>query len=169
MEESYSFLHSTQANGVSFGMWGWCLDDGLTCSPIHRFGYTWPPEIDTPITKSFVLYLIAYALTFFTLIAAFLALCARKGRNFDQIFNILAWSSFFTSATATIFSIAIYSTAKSAFEEHGFGATYGLLAWISPITTTLLSLVALRAYYHVLLSKKARKQCSTATSGDVES
>lgn len=30
-----TFLHSTQANGVHFGMWGWCLDDKEACSTIQ--------------------------------------------------------------------------------------------------------------------------------------
>ena len=37
---TFYFLHSTQANGVRFGMYGWCLDEGGICSSIKQVNWT---------------------------------------------------------------------------------------------------------------------------------
>jgi len=157
---TFSFLHSTQADGVKFGMWGWCLDDGHTCSPV-QFGYTWQPEINGSITKAFVFYPVAIVLTFFTLIATVPAMCARSART-DTILNIFAWSAFSASAMAFLFMIGICGVAKARFEKRGFGASYGNLPWISLAATILLFIVSMNPYYLGLPPKQNQK-------GDVES
>ncbi|KAF9473913.1 hypothetical protein BDN70DRAFT_766986, partial [Pholiota conissans] len=141
LTSTFSFLHSTQANGVSFGMWGWCLDDGEICSPA-QFGYSWPPEITPSITKALVFYPIAIVCTFFTLVAAAPTVCARSTRS-DKIFDAFAWVSFGMSAGAFLFMIGIFGSAKSRFEKHGFSASYGNLPWMSLVATILLLVVSL--------------------------
>ncbi|KAF8170422.1 hypothetical protein BJ912DRAFT_997279 [Pholiota molesta] len=159
-----SFLHSSQANGVSFGMWGWCLDDGMTCSPT-QFGYTWPPEITTSITKAFVFYPIAIVLAFFTMVSAVPTVCARSVQS-DKIFDVFAWVSFGTSAIAFFFMIGICGVAKSRFEQRGFSANYGNLPWMSLVATILLFIVSLRRYY---LAPPPKQNSRRSIAADIES
>ncbi|KAF8972215.1 hypothetical protein BDZ97DRAFT_1650125, partial [Flammula alnicola] len=163
---TFSFLRSNQANGVSFGMWGWCLDDGTICSPM-QFGFTWPPEITIPITKAFVFYPIAIILTFFTLIAMIPIMCVRNAQN-DKVFDFLAWISFASSALAFLFTIGIFGVAKSRFEKRGFSASYGNLPWMSLVATLLLLLVSLSP---IFLGPSLKKTSRTSTKGrsDIES
>ena len=74
---TFYFLHSTEANGVRFGMYGWCLDDYEICSSVkqvnwtcitpsiahrtvnYRLGYTWEPQLAVPISSALVLYPIS--------------------------------------------------------------------------------------------------------------
>ena len=74
---SLYFLYTSEALGVRFGLWGWCLDEDGTCSwPwqyvrfcftrsfssrfIDRLGYTWEPQLSGMITKALVFYPISF-------------------------------------------------------------------------------------------------------------
>lgn len=71
------FLYTSEALGVRFGMWGWCLDTDGTCSDpwqyvqsffynvfssqfVHRLGYTWEPQLPNTITNALVFYPISF-------------------------------------------------------------------------------------------------------------
>ncbi|KAF8910604.1 hypothetical protein CPB84DRAFT_1764109 [Gymnopilus junonius] len=138
---TFYFMHSTQANGVTFGMWGWCLDDGSLCSS-SQLGFTWQPEVSIPITKALVFYPITVVFTFFTLASLIPVLCVRTAQS-DKIFVISAWISFAFSVLSFLLMIGIWGVAKSRFEERGFSTSYGNLPWMSLAATLLLLLVAL--------------------------
>jgi hypothetical protein len=77
---SLYFLYTSEALGVRFGMWGWCLDEDGTCSGpwqyvqiyfyfttsfqvnllSNRLGYTWEPQLTNTITKALVFYPISF-------------------------------------------------------------------------------------------------------------
>ncbi|PPQ66225.1 hypothetical protein CVT24_000337 [Panaeolus cyanescens] len=136
------FLHSTQANGVKFGIWGWCLDQYDLCSRPLKLGYTWEPEIPNPITKALVLYPISVVLVFLTLVSLLPVLCHRSQPS-DKIFSILAWSSFSASLLAWLFTIGTFGVAKARNEKRGFTATYGNLTWMALVAVLLLLAAAL--------------------------
>ncbi|PPQ81016.1 hypothetical protein CVT25_014524 [Psilocybe cyanescens] len=153
------FLHSSQANGVSFGMWGWCLDEGDVCSPL-QLGYTWEPEIAIPITKAFVFYPIAAVFTFLTMISMLPVLWVRTERS-DKVFQVFAWISFAFSSLAFLFTIGMWGVAKSKFEKRGFSATYGNLTWMSLAATLLLLVVAISPYFIALPPKQPSRRRHT--------
>jgi hypothetical protein len=41
---NFNFLHAETAGGVSFGLWGWCIDDGGSCTPV-KLGYGWDAQV----------------------------------------------------------------------------------------------------------------------------
>ncbi|CAA7269631.1 unnamed protein product [Cyclocybe aegerita] len=143
---SFYFLYTSQANGVRFGMWGWCLDSDGTCSSPLQLGYTWEPEIAIPITKALVFYPISVIFTFFTMASLMPVLCARNARS-DKIFDIFAWLSFGTSALAFFFMIGMFDTARKRFERRGFDASFGNLPWMSLSATLLLLGVSISPFF----------------------
>ncbi|KAF8978685.1 hypothetical protein BDQ17DRAFT_1204659, partial [Cyathus striatus] len=126
------FLESEQANGVRFGIWGWCLTQYDVCIEPMELGYTWEPQIDTRVTRSLILYPIAAIMTFLTLIAMIPTSCYNASRT-DRVLAFFATASFIFSFFAFIFMIAIFSTAKSRFENAGYEAHFGPLPWMSLI------------------------------------
>ncbi|KIM39896.1 hypothetical protein M413DRAFT_446815 [Hebeloma cylindrosporum] len=142
---TFYFLHSTEANGVRFGMYGWCLDEGGICSSV-RLGYTWEPQLAVPISSALVLYPISAVFVFCTMITLLPVLYARSARS-DKIFAISAWISFAVSFLAFLFMIGMWGVAKSRFEKQGFGASYGNLPWMSLVASLLLLVVALSPYF----------------------
>ncbi|KAF9563221.1 hypothetical protein CPC08DRAFT_686789 [Agrocybe pediades] len=165
------FLHSDQANGVKFGMWGWCLDDYLVCSPL-QLGYTWQPEIAIPITKALVLYPIAAVFSFLCVVSMVPILCVRASQPTDKIFKILSWTSFAWSFLSFLFMIGTFGTAKARFEKRGFGASYGNLPWMSLVASLLLLLVSLSPLFLGPSAKpkqtSSRQRPSTRQRADIE-
>ncbi|KDR76135.1 hypothetical protein GALMADRAFT_462501 [Galerina marginata CBS 339.88] len=162
---TFYFMHSSQANGVTFGMWGWCLDEGGLCSPL-RLGYTWDPEVPIPLTKALIFYPITVVFVFFTMASMVPVVCARTARS-DKIFDIFAWISFAFSAFSFLFMIGIWGAAKSKFEKLGFTASYGNLPWMSLVATLLLLVVALSPYFLGPPPKQSSRR-NTRSRRDVE-
>ncbi|KAF8150023.1 hypothetical protein B0H34DRAFT_666564 [Crassisporium funariophilum] len=140
------FLHTTQAGGVRFGLWGWCLDEDKMCLSPLQLGYTWEPQIANPITKALAFYPLTVVLTSLTMISLVPVQCARSARS-DRIFFVFAWISFASSFLAFCFMIGMWAVAKSRFEKRGFAANYGPLPWISLVGSLLLLAVALSPFY----------------------
>lgn len=128
---SLYFLYTSEALGVRFGMWGWCLDEGGICSgplqyvhffyivfkvfSIYRLGYTWEPQLSNTITNTLVFYPISSVVTTF-----------HNGP--------ISWSFFliFTGIAAvsiilTLISLIPVANARSARTDRVFL----ILAWIS--------------------------------------
>jgi len=139
---SLYFLYTSEALGVRFGMWGWCLDEGGICSGPLQLGYTWEPQLSNTITNALVFYPITAVSIILTLISLIPVANARSART-DRVFLVLAWISFASSIIAFSFMIGIWSVAKYRFQKRGFGASYGPLPWLSLAATLLLLAVAL--------------------------
>jgi hypothetical protein len=142
---SFYFLYSSQANGVRFGLWGWCLDSDGTCSSPLQLGYTWEPEIVTQITGALAFYPFSVALAFLTTMSLLPVLCFQRKFG-DTAFRFLAWTSMATSALAFLFMVGIASVAKQKFEQQGFKASYGNLHVFSLAATLLLLAAAVSPY-----------------------
>lgn len=138
---SFYFLYSSQANGVRFGIWGWCLDFDRTCSSPLQLGYTWESEIDTQITGALAFYPFSVAFAFLTAMTLLPVLCFQRKFG-DTAFRLLAWTSMASSALAFLFMAGIASVAKYRFEQNGFTASYGNLHGMSLAATLLLLGVA---------------------------
>jgi len=137
---SFYFLYSSQANGVRFGLWGWCLDTGACSSPL-QLGYTWEPEIITQITGALAFYPFSVAMAFLTAMSVLPVLLFQ--RKFGDIaFRLLAWTSMASSALAFFFMAGIASVAKRKFEQQGYTASYGNLHGLSLAATFLLLVAA---------------------------
>ncbi|KAF9036200.1 hypothetical protein BJ165DRAFT_1507134 [Panaeolus papilionaceus] len=136
------FFHTTQANGVKFGLWGWCLDEEELCLAPFQLGYTWAPEIPNPVTKALVFYPISVVLVFLTLVSMLPVLCARSQQS-DKIFAALAWSSFASSLLAWLFTIGIFGVFRTRNQKRGFTTTYGNATWMALVAVLLLLAVAL--------------------------
>ena len=95
---SLYFLYTSEALGVRFGMWGWCLDEDGTCSwpsqyvqtflqglfrsiYLCRLGYTWEPQLSNTITKALVFYPISFVANF-SHFDRFPDLCRSSGRPY---------------------------------------------------------------------------------------
>jgi len=153
---SFYFLYSSQANGVRFGLWGWCLDSDGTCSSPLQFGFTWAPEIDTQITGALALYPFAAAFAFLTAMSSLPVLCFPERKFGDTVFRFLAWASMALTALAFLFMIGIASVAKYRFEQNGFTATFGNLHGISLASILLLLAAAVSPYLLSTFPKKER-------------
>jgi len=142
---SLYFLYTSEALGVRFVMWGWCLDEDGTCSGPGQLGYTWEPQLSNTITKALVFYPITAVFIFLTMISLIPVAYARNARA-DRVFVVLAWISFASSIFAFSFMIGMWSIAKYRFEKRGFSASYGPLPWLSLTATLLLLAVALSLF-----------------------
>jgi hypothetical protein len=142
---SFYFLYSSQANGVRFGLWGWCLDSDGTCSSPLQLGYTWEPEIDTQITGALAFYPFSVALAFLTAMTLVPVLCFQRKFG-DTAFLFLAWASMASSTLAFLFMAGIASVAKYRFEKQGFTASYGNLHAMSLASIFLLLAAAVSPY-----------------------
>jgi len=151
---SFYFLYSSQANGVRFGLWGWCLDADGTCSSPLQLGYTWEPEIDTQITGALALYPFSVALAFLTTMSLVPVLCFQRKFG-DTAFRLLAWASMAMSALAFLFMAGIASVAKYRSERQGFTASYGNLHGMSLASTLLLLAAAVSPYVIRLPEEKS--------------
>jgi len=156
---SLYFLYTTEALGVRFGMWGWCLDEDGTCSWPWQLGYTWEPQLSNTITKALVFYPITAVSIILTMISLIPIAYARNARA-DRVFRILAWISFTSSIFAFSFMIGMWSIAKYRFEKRGFSASYGLLPWLSLTATILLLAVALGPFIFGPLPKVGEQNTS---------
>jgi len=143
---TFYFLYSSQAGGVRFGLWGWCLDSDGTCSSPLQLGYTWEPEIDTQITGALALYPFSAALAFLTAMALLPIICFPERKFGDTAFRLLAWISMALSALAFLFMAGIASVAKYRFEKNGFTASLGGLHGMSLAATLLLLAAAISTY-----------------------
>ncbi|KAF5327305.1 hypothetical protein D9619_004486 [Psilocybe cf. subviscida] len=152
---TFYFLRTSQASGVKFGMWGWCLDDGTVCSA-SSFGYTWQPEISVPITKALVFYPISVVFSFFTIVAILPVLFSRSAQG-DRVFLFLSWMTFALSSIAFFFMIGVYGVAKSRFEKRGFSANYGNLPWMSLSASLLMLITSVAPYFFGPIPKIHRK------------
>jgi len=142
---SLYFLYTSEALGVRFGMWGWCLDEGGICSGPLQLGYTWEPQLSNAITIALVFYPITAVSIILTMISLIPVANARSART-DRVFLIFAWISFASSIIAFSFMISMWSIAKYRFEQRGFSASYGPLPWLSLTATLLLLAVALSPF-----------------------
>ncbi|TFK40439.1 hypothetical protein BDQ12DRAFT_497477 [Crucibulum laeve] len=127
LTKSLYFLHASQAGGVRFGIWGWCLEtDPICINPLH-LGYTWEPQIGNTITKALVLYPLAAILSLLALVAL-IPIHRHRTIRTDRVFAVFAIIAFVISLLAFMFMIGIWGAAKSRFEKAGFKAGYGPLA-----------------------------------------
>ncbi|TFK74171.1 hypothetical protein BDN72DRAFT_722782, partial [Pluteus cervinus] len=131
------FLYSSQDGGVRFGMWGWCLDSDGVCQHPIKLGYTWEPEISSPITKAHVFFPIAAFSTLCALLSLVPVLVKRTSKT-ERIFSYLCLFSFLMSAIPTLFALSIWSVAKDRFLAAGFEAHFGPLPWMALAATFLL-------------------------------
>ncbi|KAF9446831.1 hypothetical protein P691DRAFT_707840 [Macrolepiota fuliginosa MF-IS2] len=142
--DSLYFLWTSQAGGVRFGIWGWCLDADHVCSDVLGLGYTWEPEVSIPITKALAFYPIAAASVFMTLVALLPVLRDRTPRTL-RVFAVFAWSSFVFTFLAFVFMIAMWSVADERFKNAGWKVRWGPLPWMSFVATMLLLVVSVNS------------------------
>jgi len=140
---TFYFLHSTIANGVRFGLFGWCLDDQSFCEgPL--LGWTWDPNAIPWLTKSLVLYPIATVFTFFAAVSIIPQFCYKGYRHFPSpFFSIFIMLSFVAIFLAFIFTIALFVVARDRFHKQGFEATYGPSFWMALVATLVIMLLAM--------------------------
>ncbi|EJD07023.1 uncharacterized protein FOMMEDRAFT_17457 [Fomitiporia mediterranea MF3/22] len=138
------FLHTAQAGGVRFGEWGWCLDDGSSCSE-RALGIDWSPELTPWLTKAIVVYPIAAGITFIALVSFIPPLCSyRRERMFPSpAFTCLALVSFIASLVALVFALILFVTALRRFHALGFEASLGPNIWMSIGATAALAIVTM--------------------------
>lgn len=137
MASSLYFLSSSEAGGVRFGMWGWCIGDGTCLSPL-QLGYTWEPQIPNSITAALIFYPIGAILTFFSLISLLPMVLTGRTEKTKRVFLIFNLSSFIVSFLAFAFMLGMWNIARLRFHKAGFEATFGPLAWLSLFSTLLL-------------------------------
>ncbi|KAG6857396.1 hypothetical protein H0H87_004758 [Tephrocybe sp. NHM501043] len=136
---SLYFLSTSQAGGVRFGMWGWCLrEDGVCLQP--QLGYTWEPQISVSITGALVFFPIGTILTFFTLVSLVPILIGWASEKAKRVFFAFVISSFLASLVAFIFMIAMWNVARLRFHRAGFEANFG------PLVRDLMDLKNVLAY-----------------------
>jgi len=135
---SLYFLSTSEAGGVRFGIWGWCLNEDGTCLDPPQLGYTWEPQIPIPVTGSLVFYPIAAVLTFFALMSLLPMIYTGRTEKTKRIFLIFVFASFLASLLAFIFMMAMWNVARIRFHEAGFRAEFGPLPWLSLAVTLLL-------------------------------
>ncbi|KAJ3564006.1 hypothetical protein NP233_g8577 [Leucocoprinus birnbaumii] len=136
------FLWTSQAGGVRFGIWGWCMDEGSVCSDRLGLGYTWEPEVSIPITKALALYPVAAIASLMTLFAFIPILRLKTLRNL-RVLQVLAWSTFAVAGIVFVFMIAMWSVADERFKAAGWKVHWGPLPWMSFIATMLLLISAI--------------------------
>jgi len=139
------FLRSSEARGVRFGVWGWCLEEDKLCMGPMKLGYTWEPEISIPITDALVLYPIS-SISTFLLLVSLLPIVRTRTLEINRVVLFFATWSFLLSALAFIIMIAIFETARKRFGDAGFTSQYGPLPWMSLLATFLLGVVTILAF-----------------------
>jgi len=145
---SLYFLRISQAGGIRFGIWGWCLDEGV-CSDTLALGYTWEPQIAIPITKALALYPVA-AVSVFTMLITLLPVMRDRGPRTLRVFAVFAWFSFVVALLAFVFMIAMWAIADERFRKAGWEVRWGPLPWMSFVATMLLFIVALNTWKGIL-------------------
>ncbi|KAH8112752.1 hypothetical protein DFH11DRAFT_1689892 [Phellopilus nigrolimitatus] len=140
----FYFLRTSEADGVEFGVFGWCRDNGLQCSP-KALGIDWEPQLIPWLTKALVLYPISAGLTLLTLLSIIPLLCSyRRDRYYPTpAFTCLAFLSFLASLAAFAFMIALFAIGQRGFRASGFEASLGPSVWMSLGATGALAIVAM--------------------------
>lgn len=143
MSTELYFLRSSQAGGVRFGAWGWCLEGTGTCMAPMKLGYTYKRALDAPITGALVLYPIAWILNAFLLLSLVIRVLRPGASIGRRLVCALAVSTFSVSLLAFIFMITTFEPARKRFALDGFSAQLGPLCWLSLVATLLLGLAAM--------------------------
>ncbi|KAF7771757.1 hypothetical protein Agabi119p4_6068 [Agaricus bisporus var. burnettii] len=143
---SMYFLWSSQAGGVRFGIWGWCLDEGSICSETLGLGYAWDPEVSIPITKALILYPLSAVLVFLALVTLILVLMRNKSLWALRLFVVFVWSSFVSALVAFVFMIAMWSVIEERFKADGWKVRWGPLPWMSFVTVLSLLIVVVSTW-----------------------
>ncbi|GLB40274.1 hypothetical protein LshimejAT787_0801450 [Lyophyllum shimeji] len=138
MASKLYFLSSSQAGGVRFGTWGWCIDEDGTCLSPLQLGYTWEPQIPDPLTKALVFYPLTAISTFFALISLLPMVVTGHTRKTKRVFLVFVMSSFVASFLAFVFAIGMWNVARIRFHKAGYQAKFGPLPWMSLVSTLLL-------------------------------
>jgi len=138
MASSLYFLSSSQAGGIRFGTWGWCIDEDGTCLSPLQLGYTWEPQIPVPITNALVFYPITAVLTFFSLVSLLPMVLTGQTQKTKRVFLVFVMSSFVASLLAFVFAMGMWNVARIRFHKAGFQAKFGPLPWMSLVATLLL-------------------------------
>ncbi|KIJ92986.1 hypothetical protein K443DRAFT_684879 [Laccaria amethystina LaAM-08-1] len=143
ISKSLYFLYASEAGGVRFGIWGWCLDQDPICMTPLKLGYTWEPQIATPITSALILFPIASILCFLTMITLIPISSGRPLKNSERVFMVFSLLTFFVAKLAFIFTISMWATAKTLFRRAGFDSHFGPLPWLSLFAMLLLLLAVI--------------------------
>ncbi|EDR10037.1 uncharacterized protein LACBIDRAFT_317946 [Laccaria bicolor S238N-H82] len=143
ISKSLYFLYASEAGGVRFGIWGWCLDSDPICMNPMRLGYTWEPQIATPITSALILFPIASVLCFLTILTLIPISSGRPVKNSGRVFMGFSLFTFFVAKLAFIFTIAMWAIAKTRFRRAGFKSHFGSLPWLSLFAMLLLLLAVI--------------------------
>ncbi|KII85072.1 hypothetical protein PLICRDRAFT_45184 [Plicaturopsis crispa FD-325 SS-3] len=159
MISSFYFLYASEAGGVRFGAWGWCLDSDGTCSSPLRLEYEWDPQVVKQLIPAHIFYPISVVLTFFGVVSLLPLLCGRKLAVHQYgLFSVLALLSFLSSFIAFIFTIAVWGTARTRFRQAGYDASFGPLLWMSVAATAALLLVCINSGCGTAVSCGRRKR-----------
>ncbi|KAK7690421.1 hypothetical protein QCA50_005518 [Cerrena zonata] len=141
----FYFLHSSVAGGITYGIWGWCLDVNGSCSP-KQFGYREDPEIVPILLKLHVLFPIAAGLALLSSVTLIPVMCSSaRGLYPFPLFVILSTLACISSLTGFAICIATWLIALHRFHADGFEASLGPLVWMALAGTALLLFVALNA------------------------
>ncbi|KAF8896182.1 hypothetical protein BD779DRAFT_565869 [Infundibulicybe gibba] len=116
MISSFYFLYSSQAGGVRFGLWGWCLDEGAVCINPLQLGFTWEPQIAFPVTKACNPYFPCAAFVFAIAIWNTAKLRFQRA-GFDAQFGPLIWMSLAATIALLIVSVSSSYTALEFRKE----------------------------------------------------
>ncbi|KAF9466629.1 hypothetical protein BDZ94DRAFT_186544 [Collybia nuda] len=160
---SLYFLYSSQAGGVRFGLWGWCIDEDGTCLGPLELGYTWEPQITARITSALVFYPISAILALLSLISFIPVSYHRSSRN-EKVSFLFVLSSLLSSFLAFVFMIGISNVAKKRFKKRGFDASFGPLIWLSLVATLILLVVTLACWHATTKTLQAQRPSDRETT-----
>jgi len=141
---SFYFLHSDVAGGVKYGVWGWCLDNGLECSGPKTIGYHWDPQIIPWLTDTLALFPVAAGITALSVLSMIPTFCSYRDRYYPPpMFAFFSVFAFISSFFGTVFMFALFTIALHRFHDDGIGASLGPLPWMAVGATVALAIVAL--------------------------
>ncbi|TDL20759.1 hypothetical protein BD410DRAFT_790408 [Rickenella mellea] len=142
---NFYFLWTSEAGGVRFGIWGWCLDNAHTCLNPKQWGYAWDPQLIPWLLKGLILFPIAAGICLLAILSIVPLLFSYHPHRYypPPMFSFFALAGWLASFLAALDVGVLFGVGMHRFHKDGFSAHFGPLLWMAIGAAVAMTIVAL--------------------------